>query len=320
MKINSNTTVEEVKEKTRDSLEGLCNIKNDESDNGKTVKELFDTYRTGRLSTSKKSFSEYDFIRLFLSTLLKKGIIKFDSVNLGYRLIDFYRIEEYHDLFDMPVVKQIEGDYLDMSSCLNNAHLGGLISSPVQGTYTRLILIPDADEIINKYSEEYKGKMNKLVDNYLLQQEKMITPSGLVIEDVCTDDSKNFQTFSCGDIKVTFDNNGYIVKAKGFTSVMWSTQNQDEELIGKHIIELAKILKKYAANQENYISFLENVVLKLYEMKTKDNITKNCRTCQNMSCRVESSEKPVEDCLGYIHHEESGPVLTKRKQVSNENN
>lgn len=243
MKINSNTTVEEVKEKTRDSLEGLCNIKNDESDNGKTVKELFDTYRTGRLSTSRKSFSEYDFIRLFLSTLLKKGIIKFDSVNLGYRLIDFYRIEEYHDLFDMAFVRQIEGDYLDMSSCLNNAHLGGLISSPVQGTYTRLILIPDADEIINKYSKEYKGKMNKLVDNYLLQQEKMITPSGLVIEDVCTDDSKNFQTFSCGDTKVTFDNNGYIVKAKGFTSVMCSTQNQDEELIGKHIIELAKILK-----------------------------------------------------------------------------
>ena len=81
-----------MKQKTKDSLQGLCNIKNNESDNGNTFKELFDTYRTGRLATSRKSFSEYDFIRLFLSTLLKKGIIKFDSVNLGYRLIDFYRI------------------------------------------------------------------------------------------------------------------------------------------------------------------------------------------------------------------------------------
>ena len=38
--------------------------------------------------------------------------------------------------------------------------------------------------------------------------------------------------------------------------------------------------------------------------------TKDCRTCQNMSCRVENSEKPIEDCLGYINHEkeEQGPV------------
>lgn len=194
-------------------------------------------------------------------------------------------------------------------------------------------------------------------------------------------DKKNdFQTFSCGNTKVTFDNNGYIVKARGFMSVMWGNQNQDEELIGKHITELAAMLKKYAANQEIYINFLENVVLKFYERNKKENIngtcsieetytdeaknfskqfvgklnnnefekdncpqvseefiptddviekelrkynelldsgildiiTKDCRTCQNMSCRVENSEKPIEDCLGYIHHEESGPVLTKK--------
>ena len=124
----------------------------------------------------------------------------------------------------------------------------------------------------------------------------------------------DFQTFSCGDTKVTFDNNGYIVKAKGFISVMWSTENQVEELIGKHITELAKILKKYAANQENYISFLENVVLKFYEEKAKDNITKDCRTCQNMSCRVEIDEKPIENCIGYIHHDVQESVLKKIKR------
>lgn len=230
MKIDSNTSVEKVKEKTKDSLNGLCGIKNNESDNGKTSKELFDTYRIGRLSTSRKSFSEYDFIRLFLSTLLKKGTIKFDSVNLGYRLIDFYRNSEYSDLFDMPVVNQIEGDYLDLSSCLANAYLGGLISAPIQGTYDRLIMIPDTDEIINGYSEEYKIKMDKLVDAYLLQKEQMITPSGLVIDDI-------------------------------------------------------------------------------------NKIDKDCRNCQNMSCRVEQNEKPVSGCFGYINHnqdnEEKGKQLVK---------
>ena len=117
-------------------------------------------------------------------------------------------------------------------------------------------------------------------------------------------EENDYQTFSCGNTKVTFDNNGYIVNAKGFTSIMWGKTNQDEELIGKHITELAKILKEYAANQENYISFLENVVLSFYERNSKDTLTKDCHSCQNMSCRVESYEKPVDNCIGYIHHDE----------------
>lgn len=129
----------------------------------------------------------------------------------------------------------------------------------------------------------------------------------------------NYQTFSCGNTKVTFDNNGYIVKAKGFTHVMLGKPNQDEELIGKHIIELVKILKKYTANYENYISFLENVVLKFYERNLKDALTKDCHSCQNMSCRVESYEKPVNNCMGYIHHDEKqeqpkSMILTKKRK------
>ena len=93
---------------------------------------------------------------------------------------------------------------------------------------------------------------------------------------------KMFQTFSCGNAKVTFDDNGYIVKTKDFSAVMWCTPNQDEELIGKHIIELAKILKINASSRENYISFLENVVLKFYETQLKDSTYKleeeKCKT------------------------------------------
>lgn len=57
-----------------------------------------------------------------------------------------------------------------------------------------------------------------------------------------------------------------------------------------------------------------------------DETTKDCRSCQNMSCRVECYEKPIDNCIGYIHHDEKqeqpkNMVLTKkRKQVSNENN
>lgn len=79
-----------------------------------------------------------------------------------------------------------------------------------------------------------------------------------------------FHTFSCGKAEVRFDDNGYIVKVKNLATVMWCTPNQDEELIGKHIIELAIILKKSGAQRENYISFLENVVLGFYEQKVKN--------------------------------------------------
>jgi len=54
----------------------------------------------------------------------------------------------------------------------------------------------------------------------------------------------------------------------------------------------------------------------------KEDNNRDCRTCQNMSCRVEQYEKPVEGCLGYINHDQfnDSPVrriLAKRKNKSN---
>ncbi len=46
-------------------------------------------------------------------------------------------------------------------------------------------------------------------------------------------------------------------------------------------------------------------------------LDRDCRTCQNMSCRVESNEKPVDNCLGCIHHkinEEVGKQLIKTNE------
>ena len=76
--------------------------------------------------------------------------------------------------------------------------------------------------------------MDKLVNDYLLQQEKMITPSGLVIDDI-------------------------------------------------------------------------------------DDITKDCRTCQNMSCRVEQNEKPVAGCFGYINNNQDNEEKVKRLSFKNYN-
>lgn len=46
---------------------------------------------------------------------------------------------------------------------------------------------------------------------------------------------------------------------------------------------------------------------------------KDCRSCQNMNCRVENCEKLVNNCIGYIHHDEKqeqpkNMALTKKRK------
>ena len=65
---------------------------------------------------------------------------------------------------------------------------------------------------------------------------------------------------------------------------------------------------------------------KLSITNVDDEATKDCRSCQNMSCRVESYEKPVDNCIGYMHHNEEQEQpkrmrLTKKEsRYLNENN
>lgn len=63
--------------------------------------------------------------------------------------------------------------------------------------------------------------------------------------------------FSRGeDGYVIFDSKGYVLEAKGFGSLMWSTSpNIDKELVGKHVDELAEMLKKNGAYADAYINF-----------------------------------------------------------------
>ena len=58
---------------------------------------------------------------------------------------------------------------------------------------------------------------------------------------------------------------------------------------------------------------------KLLDSGIIESATKDCRTCQNMSCRVENHEKPVEGCLGYINHDKNDTssvrrILARRKK------
>lgn len=71
--------------------------------------------------------------------------------------------------------------------------------------------------------------------------------------------------FSRGkDGYVTFDSKGYIVEAKGFGSLMWtSSSNIDKDLVGKHVDELAEMLKKNGSSRDVYPNFEMQVHVEL---------------------------------------------------------
>lgn len=58
-----------------------------------------------------------------------------------------------------------------------------------------------------------------------------------------------------GQVCIIFDSKGYILKAKGLGSLMWSKKDIDENIIGKHIDELSEMLEKYALSKEIYLEF-----------------------------------------------------------------
>ncbi len=81
--------------------------------------------------------------------------------------------------------------------------------------------------------------------------------------------------FSRGkDEYVIFDSKGYVVEAKGFGRLMWSSNpNTDQDLIGKHIDELSKMLEKNYTSREVYLEFEANVHVGLLKKMLKNS---NC--------------------------------------------
>lgn len=118
----------------------------------------------------RQEFNEYDFIRLFLAKLSRRGIVKINFSKLGYELIEFYRDKKYSELFDMQVKQQIEGDFVDMSSCIQQAILGGILSShSIMNTDERLILLSkeESEKIINSYDKKIVSKMEDMICEYI---------------------------------------------------------------------------------------------------------------------------------------------------------
>lgn len=59
---------------------------------------------------------------------------------------------------------------------------------------------------------------------------------------------------------ITFDSKGYILEAKGFGLLMWSSSsNIDKDLVGKHVDELAEMLEKNATSRNVYLEFEAHV-------------------------------------------------------------
>jgi cobalamin biosynthesis Co2+ chelatase CbiK len=121
-----------------------------------------------RVKNGKIKFTDYDFMRLFLSYLVVKGINKIDTIKLSYELSEFYKSGEYKELFEgFSLKKQIEGDFVELEYSVNEAQLCGLLSMPIQGTNSRRILIEEPSKIYNYYSDEYKNKIYQLVSSYI---------------------------------------------------------------------------------------------------------------------------------------------------------
>ena len=69
---------------------------------------------------------------------------------------------------------------------------------------------------------------------------------------------------------ITFDSNGYIVEAKGFSFLMWSSSpNIDKELVGKHVDDLAKLLEKNSCRNV-YLEFEARVHVELLKEMLKN--------------------------------------------------
>lgn len=79
--------------------------------------------------------------------------------------------------------------------------------------------------------------------------------------------------FTAGEkICIAFDSNGYVTKAKGFGHLMWSTLSSlevNKDLVGKHIDEVAEILRESGVG-DAYKNFEIHVHIPLLKIILKE--------------------------------------------------
>ena len=69
---------------------------------------------------------------------------------------------------------------------------------------------------------------------------------------------------------ITFDSNGYIVEANGFSSLVWSLNDIDNYLSGKHVDDLAELIKNQGVSEMAYLKFEAEVHVPLLKDLLKD--------------------------------------------------
>lgn len=71
-------------------------------------------------------------------------------------------------------------------------------------------------------------------------------------------------SFYQGPVKIKFDEKGYVISAKNFNLILWTSFHQpyelEEFLRGKHIKEISELLHKYGINSLVAKKFDETVV------------------------------------------------------------
>lgn len=171
MKITKDTTIEEVTESTKNTLYKMAEkAKEEDTDNVSTTGDF--VRETMRIRCSRVTFSEHDFMRLFIAMLAFHDQLTLDVDNLGHKLHKYHDTEEHQILLqDFAIKKQIEGDFFKVEEAVQAAILGTLLSSHyISATSSnRLINIQkeEATEIISSYDSEIVDKIDSLTKDFI---------------------------------------------------------------------------------------------------------------------------------------------------------
>lgn len=85
--------------------------------------------------------------------------------------------------------------------------------------------------------------------------------------------SKKYRFSNSIGMYIVFDSNGYVIETKGWGHRVWCVNPDtfDSELIGKHVEEVAELIKEHAVRYEDYINFEIQVHLELLKAILKEN-------------------------------------------------
>lgn len=125
--------------------------------------------------TKRYIFADYDFIRLFLASLVNNNELYISSIEeLRCLLYGLSLKEEYHLLFQDTFIKeQINNNSLDIDYVLREARSTGLILNAINmDKITISIDLEYSKKIISSYKEIYQNKMDSLVKELIEMMKK----------------------------------------------------------------------------------------------------------------------------------------------------